>query len=395
MFLKSMQQRQRSSQTIDTFGGYCHKEVIDNAQWYDMKNMSADKFPAITTRSKRITVDSVSGEQIVNPVAMIDKDGLVWIDSAGTLHAGGHSLPNFVSDVSEELQLISMGAYLIVWPSKVWANIEVLKSGKPMTSGSDYGNIGSICMQPDSSNEGEVRSEHKAILSYCDENGENFKYAPKQTTDGRLKFIFANTLEEAVEKYGDYINKYVVITTEKYPYVTYSTVTDSGDGEAGSSYQQSVYFGFLTGENLKYDDTVQIGLGSFKVSDGAIWFDKSSKYHKLKIMKNKEWENLPYMVRVEFEDDVFRSQNNFASLEADMKFPERVFMTDNVNELIFKTYKLEVEKGLIKKIGKNYFVFDGDFSVVKIPMDIISETIESYYAIIDSYHYQLVKSAYI
>lgn len=395
MFLKSMQQRQRTSQTIDTFGGYCHKEVIDNAQWYDMKNMSADKFPAITTRSKRITVDSVSGEQVVNPVAITDKDGLVWIDSAGTLHAGGHSLPNFVSDMSEELQLINMGAYLIVWPSKVWANVEVLKSGNAMTIGADYGSMSSLCFQPDSSNDGDVRSEHKAIISYCDENGDKFQYAPKQTEDGKLKFIFANTLEEAIEKYGDYVNKYIVITTEKYPYTVYSTVTDSGDSGETSSYQMTVYFGFLTGENLKYDDTVEIGLGSFKVSDGAIWFDKSSKGHKLKIMKNKEWENLQYMVRVDFEDDVFRSQNSSASIEAEMNFPERVFMTDDLGDIIFETYKLEVEKGAIKKIGKNYFAFDGDFSVISVQKDIVNEDIKKYYAIVDSYHYQLVKSAYI
>ena len=141
MFYKNYQNMATATEMISTFGGYCHKDVIGDGQWYEMTNMSARKAPAICTRKNRQILTAVNGEAVGNVAAIVDMDGLVWLGKDGSLHAGGHKLDNFYTYTEAERQMIPMGGYLIVFPDKVWANAVKLRMGGEMVEGEDYGSL--------------------------------------------------------------------------------------------------------------------------------------------------------------------------------------------------------------------------------------------------------------
>lgn len=100
---------------IENFGGYNHVLRPGDGEWFDMLNLSSDNYPVMSTRHKRRKV-TASGEKITG---MIDKDGLCY--TAGSrLYHNGEWMELSLTD--EPKQLISMGAYVIILPDKVWVN---------------------------------------------------------------------------------------------------------------------------------------------------------------------------------------------------------------------------------------------------------------------------------
>ena len=114
---------QNSRQMVDTFKGYNHNLRIGDGEFFDMKNMTSDHYPVLSPRGNRGLYASPN-----NPNGLIAKDALCYVD--GTKFFLNHKeIPMGLND--EPKQLISMGAYVIIWPDKKWIN----------TSDETYGNI--------------------------------------------------------------------------------------------------------------------------------------------------------------------------------------------------------------------------------------------------------------
>lgn len=114
----------RSQQVTDTFGGYNHNLKIPEGEFYEMENLCGDDYPLLATRKQRNTLQAFGG----NLQAMVSKgDNLYYIagyDSA-TKACGFYAGDEKVMDLAYAgglKRFVSMGAYLLIWPDKVWYN---------------------------------------------------------------------------------------------------------------------------------------------------------------------------------------------------------------------------------------------------------------------------------
>lgn len=106
-------------QVQETFLGYNNNLRIQEGEWADMSNLSPRAFPTFAPREQRGMV-----KQLANPQAMVARDALCWIDGA-KLYINEYEIPGvMLSTLSSMLpkQMVSMGAYLVILPDKVYVN---------------------------------------------------------------------------------------------------------------------------------------------------------------------------------------------------------------------------------------------------------------------------------
>ena len=150
-----------SREMVDVFGGYNHNLRIGAGEFYDMKNMTSDDYPALSPRKQRGVYGATT-----YPVGLIAKDSLCYVDCVTPSHADGarfyvnqkevvgltlSSLPEHCPKT-----LVSMGAYVIIMPDKKYVNIS------PETEDViEYGNI-----------EATVTTDTTVSFSLCKIDGE-------------------------------------------------------------------------------------------------------------------------------------------------------------------------------------------------------------------------------
>lgn len=101
-----------SRQMVDTFLGYNHNLRISDGEFYDMINMTSDCYPVLSPRKAR-GVYATPG----SPQGLIAKDSLCYVDGTDFVINEYH-IDMGLND--EPKQLISMGAYVIIMPDKMW-----------------------------------------------------------------------------------------------------------------------------------------------------------------------------------------------------------------------------------------------------------------------------------
>lgn len=120
----TIQETARSQQVTDTFGGYNHNLKIPEGEFYEMENLCGDDYPLLATRKQRNTLH-VPAE---NLKAMVSKgDELYYIAGYDptTKTCGFYAGDEKVMDLAYAgglKRFVSMGAYLLIWPDKVWYN---------------------------------------------------------------------------------------------------------------------------------------------------------------------------------------------------------------------------------------------------------------------------------
>ena len=131
-----------SRQTVDTFYGYDHNLRISDGRFYEMENMTSDHFPVLCTRPVRGKYRTLA-----QPRALAAKEGLCYIDGP-TMYVNDRAVPGLtLADTCDDCpysgrcqhygpgklgchkQLVSMGAYLLVFPDKVWVRPEDMAFG--------------------------------------------------------------------------------------------------------------------------------------------------------------------------------------------------------------------------------------------------------------------------
>lgn len=110
-------------QTTEAFGGYNHNLRIGDGEFYDMENLSSDRFPVLCQRKRR----GLAFESTEKITGMIAKDSLCY--TAGSkFYINGYGVEMGLN--GEEKQLVSMGAYVIILPDKKWVNtMDTSKNG--------------------------------------------------------------------------------------------------------------------------------------------------------------------------------------------------------------------------------------------------------------------------
>jgi len=107
----------------DVFRGYDHNPRIGEGAFYHMENLTGDRYPLLSTRRKRGHLGDLTA-----PQGLLGKASLAYIDG-GRLYYGGLELTDYLNGkglfISQgEKQLVSMGAYLIIYPDKLYINTE-------------------------------------------------------------------------------------------------------------------------------------------------------------------------------------------------------------------------------------------------------------------------------
>lgn len=136
---------QQTRDVVDVFGGLNHTSNTQRGEFYNMKNMSSDSYPMLSPRKPRKAIwnaaltDAVFGDG-GKVTGMFWKDGL-WITGYGS-NGGAIVSPYDWDGVTASSRtaalngydktFVHMGAYVIVFPDKVWINTA---SGKQYTTG--------------------------------------------------------------------------------------------------------------------------------------------------------------------------------------------------------------------------------------------------------------------
>ena len=115
----------RSQQVTDTFGGYNHNLKIPEGEFYEMENLCGDDYPLLATRKQRNTLQAPAAE---NLQAMVSKGNALYYIAGydpTTKTCGFYAEDEKVMDLAYAgglKRFVSMGAYLLIWPDKVWYN---------------------------------------------------------------------------------------------------------------------------------------------------------------------------------------------------------------------------------------------------------------------------------
>lgn len=110
---------QQNSLFTNAFEGYDHRERIADGAFYDMENLTGADYPLLCPRKPRGKVAALG-----QPLGLIAKDALAWVDGHD-LYYNGYKVQGVELSTEENMlpkQLISMGAYLCIWPDKIYVN---------------------------------------------------------------------------------------------------------------------------------------------------------------------------------------------------------------------------------------------------------------------------------
>ncbi len=182
---------------IDSFYGYNHGLKINAGEFYDMKNLTSSYYPVLSPRHKRASF-VVSGDVH----ALHSKDKLLYV-KGNSLYYGGDKIEGFpflYSQYEDKRQMVSMGAYVVIFPDKVYLNTADL---------SDYGSI-----------EAHFETEEGTNTTYelCTLTGEKYENytvcesAPESPENGEIWIDTAET-PHVLKKYDDNSSTWVSIAT--------------------------------------------------------------------------------------------------------------------------------------------------------------------------------------
>lgn len=113
--LPTLKNEYTNREVTDCFSGYRHRLRIEAGELYDCKNLSTAHYPLLANRSKRGRVCTLSA-----PGGLLAKEKLAWVDD-GTLYYGGEATTLTGLEPGEK-RLVSMGAYICVFPDKRYYN---------------------------------------------------------------------------------------------------------------------------------------------------------------------------------------------------------------------------------------------------------------------------------
>ena len=210
-----------SREMIDVFSGYNHNLRIREGEFYDMENLTSADYPILSPRPKRGVYASLT-----KPLGMISKDALCYVEGSD-FYINKHKVEGLTLTGEGHKTLISMGAYVIIMPDKVWVNTVPKK-----TDTYEWGKIEARL----TINSGEVSYKLCNLdeEEYSVSDGNIRETAPDNPTD-KLLWIDTSSIPHTLKQYSTSQKQWVAIPTT-YIKITLPTSTDlttlfsDGDG---------------------------------------------------------------------------------------------------------------------------------------------------------------------
>lgn len=191
MYYPKLAKRQSSRQLIDAFAGYNHNLRIGDGEFYETKNLTNEFYPMFSNRKPRGTLTRTFSKL----QAIIAKDALYWVDN-GTLYANGYATGLTGLQTAKETQLVSMGAYICIFPDKKYINTQDL---------TDYGSMGA-----DWTYTGTV------TYTMCHSDGTYYTNVTKSATepeDPQNGAIWIDITDDTVKEYSSWTQTWIVLET--------------------------------------------------------------------------------------------------------------------------------------------------------------------------------------
>lgn len=194
-------------QYLQEFRGYNHNLSISEGEFYDQTNMTSDFYPLLSPRKKRGEIKTIS-----NPNGMIGKDALAYVDGTKIVY-NDYEIDLQLSTAAEDCpkQLVSMGAYLIVFPDKKYLNTVDL---------TDYGSLEASITTGEGST---------VTFSMCESDGSDYENViiqadePKNPVNGQY-WIDTSQSAHQLKVYSENTNYWVSVAT------TYVKISCAGIG---------------------------------------------------------------------------------------------------------------------------------------------------------------------
>ena len=250
-----LRELQTSRKMVDTFRGYNHNLRISEEEFFDMKNMTSDYFPVLSPRKKRGVYTSAS-----NPQGLIAKDSLCYVD--GTEFVMNEYRVDMGLSTNEDdcpKKLVSMGAYVIILPDKMYINTADL---------TDFGYI-----------EAEVKTNAEVSFTLCKLDGAEYVVdhsqgeEPKEPTNGTM-WVDTSTVPHSLKQWSESSAMWVSVGT------TYVKISCPGigvpfekyDGITISGLKEKVLHDNVTGDAI--EDTTDLAA----LEGAAVVWDKGENY---------------------------------------------------------------------------------------------------------------------
>lgn len=119
MYYPKLTETSQSRLTTDIFRGFNHNLRIEDGEWYDESNLTSSHYPLFSQREKRGIV-----KQLTAPTGLLAKDALMYADG-GVLYYNDYPI-NGITLNSQPKTMVSMGAYAVIFPDKVYVNTQDL-----------------------------------------------------------------------------------------------------------------------------------------------------------------------------------------------------------------------------------------------------------------------------
>ena len=114
MFFPKLKAQSRQRLAVDQFPGLDRRPGSGAGCMWDMKNLWSGGYPALEVRPKRSVMASLT-----KPHGFLGREALVWVDGTALYINGAQTEPVLTDG---DKRLVNMGAYLLIWPDKVYIN---------------------------------------------------------------------------------------------------------------------------------------------------------------------------------------------------------------------------------------------------------------------------------
>lgn len=297
----------------EEFQGYNHNIRINDSEFYDMKNMTGDYYPVLSPRDKRSQLrifDKPQGIIYKNELWYVSNNRLYKEDTEIKLIDCVTNEPIVFSD--GEKQLVSMGAYIAIFPDKVYVNTTNLSDCGYVSVRKEFNSDYKIILRP---NNGEKTINLNDVSFVCDSKPENFMpdLGGRETAHHNIKVgkLWLNTSNKNIyectkaEKSSDNTYTYEWTLVEEadyknyihpaseYGYIKYITSTEGGTTYATSALTVS---DIPNGALWRDTSTIENKVKQWS-KDYSMWIDVTYNYVNIQAIDSnnnlfRDWDNL-------------------------------------------------------------------------------------------------------
>lgn len=200
-----------SRDMTNQFYGYNHNDLVGQGEFFDMKNLSSRNYPLLSPRLRRGKHTFPSNVEH-NLKGLACKDALCYVDN-GKLYIGDLEVAGLDLDPNTEKTLVSMGAYLVIFPDKKYINTKDY---------SDKGNIEATYISGESSTVSFTLSKQDGE-AYTDTNASSGAPSPDENDNYPL-WIDTSGDVHSLKQYNPSTAMWVTVPT------TYIKISATGIG---------------------------------------------------------------------------------------------------------------------------------------------------------------------